>query len=272
MAAITRPRPKTPKGSPRPVSDIGLRELLEMRMHKRTRVMILLAALAGLRVHEIAKVRGEDIDIDARTLRVTGKGSRTDSIPLHNLLIAAALTMPARGWWFPANSRRPGQHLHSNSVSDIIGNAMRRAGVQGTPHSLRHWYGTNLVAAGADLRTVQTLLRHANLQTTAIYVQVADAKRVDAIDRLTVPLPSETERIQDMLSQQLDRCRQSIVRLLGELDPGERMSRTQLSQALRSDVRTQIDAALSELVDEGALDVLTSGRARFYRLCPGGTK
>jgi site-specific recombinase XerD len=54
----------------------------------------------------------------------------------------------------------------------------------GTPHSLRHWYGTNLVATGADLRTAQTLLRHANLQTTAIYVQVADEKRVEAIDRL----------------------------------------------------------------------------------------
>jgi integrase/recombinase XerD len=44
--------------------------------------MILLAVLAGLRVHEIAEFRGEDIDPDARTLRVTGKGGRTDTIPL----------------------------------------------------------------------------------------------------------------------------------------------------------------------------------------------
>ena len=41
-----------------------------------------------------------------------------------------------------------------------------------------------MVATGADLRTAQTLLRHANLQTTGIYVQVADEKRVEAIDRL----------------------------------------------------------------------------------------
>lgn len=186
-ATAQLPRPKSPKGSPRPVSDVGLRELLEMRMHHRTRVMILLAALAGLRVHEIAKVRGEDVDIDARTLRVTGKGGRTDTIPLHNLLLAAALTMPNRGWWFPANARRTGEHWHSKSVSDIIGQAMRRGGVPGTPHSLRHWYGTNLVASGADLRTAQTLLRHCNLQTTAIYVQVADGKRAEAIDRLKLP-------------------------------------------------------------------------------------
>jgi site-specific recombinase XerD len=84
----------------------------------------------------------------------------------------------------PANNRRVGEHMHSKSVSDIIGQAMRRAEVPGTPHALRHWYGTILVASGADLRTVQTLLRHANLQTTAIYVQVADEKRAEAIDKL----------------------------------------------------------------------------------------
>jgi integrase/recombinase XerD len=49
---------------------------------------------------------------------------------------------------------------------------------------LRHWYGTKLVADGTDLRTAQTLLRHANLNTTAVYTQVVDGKRVEAIDRL----------------------------------------------------------------------------------------
>jgi integrase/recombinase XerD len=49
---------------------------------------------------------------------------------------------------------------------------------------LRHWYGTKLVADGTDLRTAQTLLRHANLNTTAVYTQVCDGKRVEAIDRL----------------------------------------------------------------------------------------
>ena len=63
--------------------------------------------------------------------------------------------------------------------------AMERAGVPGgTAHRLRHWHGSKLVANGADLRTVQTLMRHANLTTTAIYVQVSDPKRMDAIDRL----------------------------------------------------------------------------------------
>lgn len=181
------PRPRTPRREPRPVSGAGLRALLDSRMHERTRVMVLLAALAGLRVHEIAKIRGEDVDLDAGTLRVTGKGGRTDTVPLHPLIaVEAAHSMPRRGWWFPSNAKRPGQHVHAKGVSDIIGNAMRRAGVSGTPHSLRHWYGTNLVATGADLRTAQTLLRHANLQTTAVYVAVADTQRAEAINRLDV--------------------------------------------------------------------------------------
>jgi integrase/recombinase XerD len=178
------PRPRSPQSTPRPVSTERLRRLLNTPMHRRTLVMVLLAALAGLRVHEIAKVRGEDVDIDDRTLRVTGKGGRSDTLPLHPLLVAAALTMPTRGWWFPANSRRRGEHVHAKSVSDIIGMAMRRAGIVGTPHALRHWYGSNLVATGTDLRTAQTLLRHANLQTTAIYIAVADEKRSEAVDRL----------------------------------------------------------------------------------------
>jgi integrase/recombinase XerD len=265
-ATTQLPRPKAPKGSPRPVSDPGLRELLEMRMHHRTRVMILLAALAGLRVHEIAKFRGEDIDLDRRVLRVIGKGARTDDIPLHNLLVAAALTMPARGWWFPANATRPGEHVHSKSVSDIIGNAMRRAGVPGTPHSLRHWFGTNLVAAGADLRCAQQLLRHANLQTTAIYIQVASVKRVEAIDRLTLPLPTEAERVRDLASHQVERCKQSIVRLLGELKSGELMSRTNLSWGIRSDVRPHLDTAIAELSEQGVLIEAVTDRGRSYSL------
>jgi integrase/recombinase XerD len=93
--------------------------------------------------------------------------------------------MPMRGWWFPGNARRAGLPIRSRGVADIIGNAMLRAGIPGgTAHRLRHWYGSKLVAHGADLRTAQTLLCHANLNTTAIYVQVSDPKRAEAINRL----------------------------------------------------------------------------------------
>lgn len=176
--------PRYPERFPRPVSDDDLVLLLAIRMHHRTRVMVLLAALAGLRVSEIARVRGEDFDLAAPKLYVLGKGQTRKWLPLHPLLAETALTMPRRGWWFPANARRPGDHVHSKSVSDIIGNAMRRAGARGTPHSLRHWIGTTLLDDGADLRTVQELLRHASVATTQIYTNVPDARRHAAINRL----------------------------------------------------------------------------------------
>jgi integrase/recombinase XerD len=153
--------------------------------------MILLAALAGLRVHEIAKVRGEDIDTVARTLRVTGKGGKVADLPLHPLLVEAANQMPHRGIWFPGNSRRPGQPIHRKSVSEVIQQAMFRADIPGgTAHRLRHWYGSTLVGDGGDLRTAQTLMRHVNLNTTAIYVVVPDEKRIEG-DRQTRPVRGE---------------------------------------------------------------------------------
>jgi site-specific recombinase XerD len=99
-------------------------------------------------------------------------------------LVEAALTMPTKGWWFPSNSRNPGGHVTGKSVSAIIGNAMRRAGISGTPHSLRHWTGTTLLDDGADLRTVQELLRHKSVATTQIYTKVSDDRRTAAVNRL----------------------------------------------------------------------------------------
>lgn len=176
--------PKRPERAPRPISDNELARLLTMRMHHRTRVMILLAALAGFRVSEVARVRGEDLDLTTPRIYVLGKGGKRAWVPLHPLIVDAAATMTPRGWWFPANATRPGDHVLPKSVSDIIGQAMRRAGIIGTPHSLRHWYGTTLLSDGADMRTVQELLRHTSVATTQIYTKVPDERRLEAIQRL----------------------------------------------------------------------------------------
>ncbi|QPG69963.1 tyrosine-type recombinase/integrase [Mycolicibacterium mucogenicum DSM 44124] len=177
--------PKYPERVPRPVPDDGLVKLLTARMHHRTRVMILLAALAGLRVSEIARVKGEDLDLEKGVIYIMkGKGKKRAALPLHFLLVEAAHTMPARGVWFPGIRSRAHTHVLGKSVSDIIGQAMRRAGTPGTPHCLRHWYGTTLLEDGADLRTVQELLRHSSLATTAIYTKVPDHRRHEAINKL----------------------------------------------------------------------------------------
>lgn len=181
--------PRRPRSEPRPVSTEQLRELLSLRLRHRTRVMILLAAFAGLRVHEIAKIKGEDVDATARTIYVCGKGGHSANVPMHPLIGEAAEGMPRRGYWFPTRTANVegGLHVRREHVGQTIKAAMERAGIaDGTAHRLRHWYGSTLVDGGTDLRTAQVLLRHSQLNTTAIYVRVRDRSRIEAIDRLTL--------------------------------------------------------------------------------------
>ena len=174
-------KPRRPRAEPRPIADGNLRRLLSTRMHRRTRAMVLLASLEGLRVHEIAKVRGEHLDLEARSMVVAGKGGVVATLPLHPLVVEHAYRMPRKGFWFPGVDRG---HVRRESVCGVIKEAMIRAGVPGSAHQLRHWFGTALVKAGVDLRTVQTLMRHSNLTSTAIYTLVADEQRIDGIGRL----------------------------------------------------------------------------------------
>ena len=172
--------PKTPDREPRPIADTDVPKLLSARMWGTTRVMILLALLAGLRVHEIAHIRGEDFDTRAGLLWVRGKGRKLKSVPLHPMLIEVASEMPAEGYWFPMRGY-PSAHVLPKSVSDIVGRTMRRAGVKGTPHSLRHWYASALHDDGHDIRVVQELMRHKSISSTQIYTKVPDQRRRAAI-------------------------------------------------------------------------------------------
>lgn len=176
--------PRWPDREPRPVSDAGVMRLLKTRMHHRTRIMILLAMLAGLRVSEIARVRGEHVDVSVPSIWVDGKNRKERTLPLHELLITAATTMPTHEFWFPANVTRQGEPILGKSVSHIISLTMRRADVAGTPHKLRHWFGTTLLQDGADIRTVMELMRHSSISTTQGYLKIPDAPRHDAINRL----------------------------------------------------------------------------------------
>lgn len=175
------PKSRRPRSVPRPIESSQLDALLKACNRRRTRMMVKLALFAGLRVHEIAKVRGEDVDLEAGTLYVDGKGGTRALIPLHERIADEAGSFPRRGHWFPS---RAGGHVHAGSVSQVVGRTMRRAGINGTAHQLRHWYGTALLDAGTDVRVVQELMRHQSIQSTTIYTRVSDVQRRAAIGRL----------------------------------------------------------------------------------------
>jgi len=182
-------RPRAPRRQPHPVATSHIDVLLSSGIRGRTRTAVLLCSYQGLRVHEAAKIRGEDVDLIARTLRVVGKGGVDEVVPLHPLIAAEAQRYPRRGYWFPSHTR-PGRPIRRESLSAAISRAMHRAGIPASAHSLRHWYATELLEAGADARTVQTLMRHASLATTAIYTRVSRERQRLAIAALPSPRPT----------------------------------------------------------------------------------
>ena len=177
---VKTPTPKRPKGHPRPITDEQLHAVLKRANRARTRAYLLLAAYAGLRVHEIAKIRGEDFD--GKFLTVTGKGNKTEVLPLHPQLIELARHMPKSGYWFPSytGSGPVGPHAVSKAIRDT----MRRAGFDGKPHQLRHTFATKLVREGVDLSVVQKLMRHESPATTVIYTEIPFDLLESALSRL----------------------------------------------------------------------------------------
>ena len=183
-------RIKVAKGRPRPYTVAQISELLSSGAYHRTRVMIILGYLHGLRAHEIAKVQASDFDLTTMRLKVVGKGGKERDVPVHPVLALEIPQMPPAGYWFPARGGRPG-HIGWRSVSDLMTKAKKRAGIidpRLTGHSLRHSFGTQLVRSGADLRTAQVMLGHSSLATTEIYVGVDEDRISQASAALPVPI------------------------------------------------------------------------------------
>ena len=183
--AVATPSPKRPKGLPRPVQTAHISVIMQHTKRKRTRAMITLAAYAGLRAHEIAKFRGDDLDAIGGIITVTGKGNKTAMIPAHPAVLELAKDFPQRDYWFPSYAHQTTHpHIDSKAVTRAVGNTMRRAGVNATAHQLRHWYASTLLDEGVDVRVVKELMRHESIATTEIYTQVSMKKMFEGVAQL----------------------------------------------------------------------------------------
>lgn len=162
------PRVRVPAGVPRPAGEDDLELALE-QADARTRIMVRLAAHAGLRCREIAMVHTDDLirDLTGWSLIVHGKGDRIRYVPLPEDL-AHDIRFPADGpgYLFPG---QVDGHLSAHYVSKLISREMPTA----TAHQLRHRFATRAYQRGGrDIRAVQELLGHASVATTQIYTGV----------------------------------------------------------------------------------------------------
>jgi integrase/recombinase XerD len=145
---------------------------------------------AGLRVSEAVGLERAGVDLDERLVRVLGKGSKERIVPIGNAAAEAIRRYLAKGR--PYLDRRYRAELFLNARGGpltragaflILRRLAEKAGLEPErvhPHLLRHSFATHLLEGGADLRSVQEMLGHADLATTEVYLHVTDKRRREA--------------------------------------------------------------------------------------------
>jgi integrase/recombinase XerD len=146
----------------------------------RDRAMLELLYACGLRVSEVISITPANIDLDGGTLTCTGKGNKQRKVPvgkdaiewIKSYLAARQKAAPKT----PALFISPmGAALTRQIVYEMIRRHAKKAGLENvSPHKLRHTFATHLMQNGADSRSVQLMLGHADISTTQIYTHVTD--------------------------------------------------------------------------------------------------
>ena len=191
---ITRlPYGKRPKRLPAVRSPQQVALFLDT-VHDRTlRVVLRTIYATGMRISEALHLTAPQIDSSRMVVRVLGKGQKERLVPLSPRLLEELRaywreTRPTQ-WMFPGkDSHRP---LNAATVQKACRQACHDAGLPRiTPHTLRHCHATHLLEAGVDIRTIQALLGHQRIGTTALYTHVTLAgvqQVVSPLDRLPPP-------------------------------------------------------------------------------------
>src|SRR5579862_8396983 len=152
----------------------------------RDRALVELLYGAGLRVSEAVGL-DRDVDLDERVVRVIGKGGKERIVPVGRQAVAALRRYLARGRPYLDRRHRPELFLNAKGgpltragAFLILRRLAEKAGLEPErihPHLLRHSFATHLLEGGADLRSVQEMLGHADLATTELYTHVSDSRR-----------------------------------------------------------------------------------------------
>jgi site-specific recombinase XerD len=184
--------PRRTRTLPRTLSPAEVERLIEAASGTtprslRDRALVELMYGAGLRVSEATGLHRRSVDLDDRIVRALGKGSKERIVPLGRPAVDALRRYIAMGR--PHLDRRTRPELFLNARGGpltragaflILRRLAEKAGLEPLrvhPHLLRHSFATHLLEGGADLRSVQEMLGHADLSTTELYTHVSDRRR-----------------------------------------------------------------------------------------------
>lgn len=193
-------RTRRREGLPTVLSAEEITRILDCTTNLKHWTMIATFYATGLRANELRNLKVSDLDSRRMVIHVRiSKGGVPRDIGLSPVLLERLKVywrrLRPKDWLFPS-AMRPDQQLEPKSIRHAISKAARRGGIDKhvSPHVFRHSCATHLLEAGADLRTIQVLLGHADIQTTARYLRVS-TKRMQAVsspfDALTLKALTE---------------------------------------------------------------------------------
>jgi integrase/recombinase XerD len=194
------PAPKKPEKLPVILSPEEVLHFLGCVGSTRHRAILSSCYAAGLRISESIRLKATDIDSQRMVIRVDqGKGQKDRYV-----MLSARLLEILRSYWRAVRPNNwlfegdiPGQPIDRSSVELACQKGrLSRITKPITPHSLRHAFAVHLLEAGTDIRTIQLLLGHRSLSTTARYLRLATSKVCSTsspLDLLPRPIPVEPE-------------------------------------------------------------------------------
>lgn len=203
-------RPKQPFRLPAVLSREEVERLIQGATSPLHRIWLILLYATGMRREELVRLKVSDIDSGRMLIHIRQGKGRKD----RDVMLSPRLLEEMRDYWrwvqpkpqtylFP--SKAPGQKsdrpMQAKSVFDAVQQAAKQAGLDKHvhPHTLRHSFATHLLESGADLRTIQLLLGHADLKTTSRYLHLSERHLKAAaspLDSLSLSAPSKTKNSQ----------------------------------------------------------------------------
>ena len=178
------PYPKKVRHLPQVLSQEEVAHLIDRRGYPFHRILLMTLYATGARRAEVAHLKIGDIDSQRMVVHIRGgKGAKDRDVMLSEKLLEALrtywrrLSHKPKKWLFPGNRWHTSSHPVTTKVLwTACQIATERAGLQNRhihPHTLRHCFATHLLEAGADLRTIQILLGHRDLEVTTIYLHLS---------------------------------------------------------------------------------------------------
>jgi integrase/recombinase XerD len=197
------PMPQIPDTLPVVLSPEEVLEFLECVPHLKHRTILTTCYAAGLRISEAVHLKPADIDSQRMVIRVEqGKGQKDRYVMLSPRLLETLRhwwrTERPQPWLFPGKS--PGKPITRHAVEKACQEAhqLSRISKPITPHSFRHAFAVHMLENGTDVRTIQLLLGHSSLSTTARYLRIAITKVCSAtspLDLLPRPVDPRSKSV-----------------------------------------------------------------------------